>query len=153
MQGELIEYTPQQLEIPAGLNAINAWVFVIPSVSTEHARIETLTNTPWEDWNRLEPARASLIINESGLNWDFVEEVSIRAYAGDDPTQAKEIFYRDLITTDIGNRLDLIPTDFDANLGILDAEEMTIEVELTRLRASPPQNLPVVFNYSFEGFK
>jgi len=151
--GELIEYTPQQFDIPAGLNNTRAYVFIIPSVSTEHSRIETLTNTPWEDWDRIEPARASLTINESGLNWDFLLEVSVRAYAGDDPVQAKEIFYRDLIPADIGNRIDLIPTDFDANQGILDAEEITIEVELTRLVSSPPQSLPVIFNYSFEGFK
>ncbi len=152
-RGQVLEFTPRQMEIPASLNPVLAWVFEVGTFPTEHARFETITNTPWEDWTRVEPARASLLINEAGLDWSFVQEVSLRAYQGDDPTTAREIFYRDLIREDVGNRLDLIPTDFDANLGLLDGEEFTLILELTRLRRSPPQNLPVVIEYSFEGFK
>jgi len=152
LRGDLLEYQPRQFDIPAGLNNSRAYVFVLGPFSTDHARFESLTSTPWEEWNRVEPARASLSINESGLNWDFLFEVSIRAY-NSDPAEAKEIFYRDLIQENTSNRLDLIPTDFDANLGLLDGEEYFLEVELTRLRRSPPQSLPVVLQYSFEGFK
>lgn len=151
LRGDLLEYTPRQLEVPAGLNPTLSWVFRVGPVSTEHERFESITDTPWDDWTRVEPARASITINESGLNWDFVQEVILRAYT-DDPANAKEVFYLDIIPNNPGNRLNLIPTDFDANLGLLDADEVTFELELA-IFSSPPQNLPVILQYSFEGFK
>jgi len=151
-RGEELEFIPRQIEIPAGLNPGFAWVFEVGTFTTDHARFESITNTPWDDWARVEPARASLLINETGLDWSFIEEVSLSAYKGDDPATAREIFYRDLIREDVGNRLDLIPTDFDANLGLLDGEEFTLILELTRFRRQASQSIPVVIQYSFEGF-
>lgn len=147
-----LEYTPQRVEIPAGLNPVLAWVFEVGPVTTDHARFESITSTPWDDWTRIEPARASLTIAESGLNWSFVQEISLRAYSGD-RSNSKEIFYLANIPTTVGNRLDLIPTDFNANPGLLEMDEITLELELTILRSSPPQNLPVEIRYSFEGFR
>jgi hypothetical protein len=151
-RGQVLEFIPRQLEIPAALNPRFAWVFEVGTFSTDHERFESITGTPWDDWTRVEPARASLLINESGLDWGFVQELSISAYKGDDPAAAKEIFYNDIIRADAGNRLDLIPTDFDANLGLLDGDEFTLVLELTTLRRQPPQSIPVVIQYSFEGF-
>ena len=151
-QGVLLDFTPRQLEIPAGLNPTRLHGFVIGPFSTEHDRFESLTGTVWEDWTRVEPAQASLQINEPGLDWGFALEVSVLAYT-DDPATAKEIFYRDQIPRDVGGRLDLIPTDFDANAGLLEEDEINIIIELRRLLTSPPQNLPVVFRYNFEAFR
>lgn len=148
LPGDRLEFLPLPVGIPAGLNPILSHTFEFADVSTEHARFEQEFDVSWDAYARIEPARASLTITEPGLDWSFADEVIIRIVP--DSGQVREVFYRDQIPRNVGARLDLIPTDLDAS-DLLAGERVTIQVVLERLNAAPPQSLPVLMTWSFEG--
>ena len=149
--GTRLTYPPQQFQIGAGLNPVLSHTVVLPRQTTDHARLQRETGVAWSDWTRVVPRRASLQINEPGLDWGFCEEVIIRAFVGEDASVAREIFYRDQIRFDEGPRLDMIPSELDVR-DLLDGPEVTFLVELRRLRQSPRQSLPVTLTLDFGGF-
>ena len=150
--GQRLEFQQRQFGIPAGLNPAFAYNLTLNDLSTDHARFEAETGIAWEDWSRVTPARASLIINEPGLDWSFAQEVTLNAYSMSDPDVQREIFYRDQIPLNIGNRLDMIPADFDAR-EILSDDEFGVRLQLRRFNNAPPQSFNVVLQWSFQGFE
>lgn len=149
--GVQLQMTPLQYSVPAGLNPIQAHGFVLSEVSTEHIRFETETGTRWEDWARVNPSQARLIITEPGLDWRFAFEVTLKAFT-DDPNNLKEIFYRDQIPENVGSILTMNGTDFNVK-DLLAGEKFGLVLELRQLISSPPQRLPVRVEYSFSGFR
>ena len=149
--GTRLTMTPLRYEVPAGLNPILSHNLALDNIPTEQNRFTQETSVPWEDWSRVIPARASLIILESGLDWSFAQEVTLKAFV-DNPDRPIELFYRDQIRPDIGPRLDMIPADFDAKM-ILDNPDIGLILELRRLRNSPPQSIPVTLEWSFSGIQ
>lgn len=148
--GTRLQLTPLTYSVSAGLNPVLSHTFTVPRVPTERDRFEAETGVAWDDWAGVRPARASLLINEGGLDWSFALEVTVNAYVGTDPRRRVEIFYRDQIPANVGARLDLVPGDLDVQ-ELFSGEEVTVELELRRLLASPPQRLPVVLEWSLEG--
>ncbi len=149
--GTRLQMLPLSYSVPAGLNPIRAHGLVRRNISSEQARFEQETGVAWGEWARIQPSRASLFITEPGLNWGFAAEVSLKAFT-DDSLNLKELFYRDQIPIDIGARLDMIPTDFDAR-EILDSDRFGLVLELRSLRTATPQQIPVTLEYSFEAFE
>jgi len=148
--GNTLPMTVVRYTVPAGLNPVFAHNLALDNISTDHQRLGELTGVPWADWVRVAPQQASLQIIEPGLDWSFAFEVTLKAFT-DDPNNTRELFYRDQIPEDVGSRLDLIPTDFNAK-AVLDEEDVGLILELRRLRNSPPQSIPVSLEWSFEGF-
>lgn len=149
--GTRLTMTPLRYTVPAGLNPVLAHNLALSNISTEQARFDQETGVPWEDWARVVPARASLVIQEPGLDWGFAQEVTLRAFT-DDPDRATELFYRDQIPLNVGPQLDMIPSDFDAK-PLLDNPDIGLILELRRLRNSPPQSIPVTLQWSFSGIR
>ncbi len=148
--GDRLSFSSLEFGIPAGLNPVAAHGINLENVPTEHARFEREFGVAWSDWDRVEPGRATLSISESGLTWDFAEEVVLRIST--DELDWTEVFYRDQIPRDVGGNLNLIPTEFDASQ-LLDGERVNVQLELRRLRGAPPQSLPVVLSWNFTGFR
>lgn len=151
-EDDLLAMLPLRTSIPAALNPILAHNFSLgEDIPTDHARLEAASGTPWEDWARVEPARATLVIPESGLDWGFALEVTLKGYR-DDPSEQVELFYRDQIRDNVGGRLDLIPTEFDAK-DLLGGDAFGLVLEIRRLRNANPQSFPVVLEYSWGGYR
>ena len=144
--GTRLDFAPAVLTINAGLNPILSHSFQLRDLSTEHARFEGQHGRAWGAWSRVSPWRASLTINEAGLDWAFVQEVSVQAYR-DDFDARREIFYRDQIRPDVGARLELIPSEADVQ-DLFGGDRVTLVVELRRIAASPPQRIPATLNFS-----
>lgn len=143
---------PLRAGVPAGLNPVLAHNFVVDAaIPTEHERFARETGVAWEDWARVRPWRASLVITEAGLDWDFAQEVVLKGYR-DDPAVQIELFYNDQIRPGTGQRLDMIPSDLDVK-DVLDGEVYGLVLELRRLRNSPPQSFPLTLEYSYRGFR
>ncbi len=145
--GTRLQLTPVTFTVGAGLNPIAAHAFRIRDISTEHARFMRETGNSWGEWGSVVPEQATLLINESGLDWNFALEVSVRAYT-DDFRQAREIFYRDQIRNDVGARLDLVPSEADVR-DLLADPNVNIIIEFTRIERSPPQTIPATLVWSF----
>ena len=152
LAGDRLEMLPQRLEIPAGLNPVLSHNFVVgDDIPTEHDRFAAETGVAWDDWSRVTPRRASLFITEPGLDWSFAQEVVLKGYR-DDPAVQVELFYRDQIRSDAGQRLDMIPVEVDLR-DLLDGEEYGLVLELRFLRRSPPQSFPVQLEYNWSGIR
>ena len=150
--GDRLEMLPLRVGVPAGLNPAFSHNFTIDAeVPTDHERFARETGVAWEDWERVEPRRASLVITEAGLDWSFAREVVLKGYR-DDPAAQVELFYRDPIPTNVGQRLDMIPSDRDVK-GLLDGDTYGLILEIRRLRNAPPQSFPVTLEYSYRGVR
>lgn len=149
--GTRLTMTPLRYTVPAGLNPIQAHYLTLNDVPTEQARFTQETTVPWEDWTRVVPARASLIITEPGLDWGFAEEVTLRVFT-DEFARPVEVFYRDQIPRDVGPRLDMIPGDLDVK-PLLDGDDLSLQLEIRRLRGTTVQSLPVTLQWSFSGLR
>ncbi len=146
--GTQLDFTPQRLEVPAGLNPILSHSFVLADLSTEHPKFEAQTNKPFSTYTAVVPFRASLSIDEAGLNWGFLQEVSIQAYTTDFSAR-REIFYRDQIRQDVGVRLDLIPSELDVR-DLFGDQRVNLIIEFRRLLGSPPQSIPATLTWSLD---
>ena len=144
-----MEYPNQSFEIPAGLNTIESHFFVIDNIPTNKDFF--FGSFKEEDIKSIIPAFARITSLEgNNTDYDFLFEVSIRICAEDNPFNcAREIFWRDQIPANIGNRVDFIPNDIDVK-EILTGESFTIEVVLLRLVSPPPTFIDTRIELGFE---
>ncbi len=149
VQGTRLQFTPRVFTVGAGLNQAFSHSFQLQRLPTEQDRFERETGKPWGEWKRVVPERASLTVNEAGLNWGFAYEVIVKAYT-DDIREAREIFYRDQIRDNVGPRLDLIPSEIDLK-ELFGGPEINLIVEFRTIKSSPAQSIPATLTWSFSG--
>jgi hypothetical protein len=104
------------LEVPAGIGVFDVHHFYIQDVPTRFAATigqEGKTAADILQVINIEGQLGGLFGDE---NLDFLDQVSIRAYTNGDPTNYVEIAYRDLVPSDPGRSVGLIPSLSDSKV-------------------------------------
>lgn len=147
-----MEYPNLNFEIPAGLNTIESHFFLISDIPT--SKDFFFGDFANEDIKTIIPSFARLTaLDGSSIDYDFLFEVSIRICQPEQEINCvREIFFRDRIPNNIGNRLDLIPNDNNLK-EILIEDDFTIEVVLVRLVNPSPNFIRTRLELGFEARK
>jgi len=135
----------ENFEIQGGLSAFFQWQFEVNNINTRKSTYLTTHSVGEAEITSINPQSARLT-SVSGIDFRFIKCISIRIYE-DDPTQYREIFYRDNIPFNIGSTLDLLPTLINAKIELLE-EEFNILVNM-EYRDQTPQTIEVVMDLEF----
>lgn len=144
-----MEYPNIIFEIPAGLNTIESHFFLLKDIPT--AKNFFFGDIPEEDIQAIVPSYARMTaLDGNSIDYDFLFEVSVRICQPNKESNClREIFYRDRIPNNVGNRLDLIPNDNNLK-EILTQDDFTIEVVLKRLVSTSPTFINSRLEMGFE---
>ena len=104
------------------------------------------------DIKNILPGRATLTALFGGGNLDFIDAVSIRLCPQSENTEncGREAFYRDPTPFDIGQELELVPSDVDDIREMVLQKTINVQVKLERLRDIPQGSFEVVLEREFE---
>ncbi|MCB9081304.1 MAG: hypothetical protein H6555_06295 [Lewinellaceae bacterium] len=146
-------YPNIRFEIPAGLGGLLPRVFEIENFATGikgylGEGVDTTTITG------IRPASATLTILDSGADFRFLREVSVRICTTGSPEcrAGEEVFYLDdLANRRVGNELKLIPTLINARR-LLIRDRVKVEV-LFYLQDITPQTLSARLDMRFEAVR
>lgn len=138
MQGEV------RLVIPSGLNTIETHFFIERDQRTFIANVLTNTGMTVDDVTQILPQRA-LLSSRSGIDLDFINQISIRAVSRAEPDRSIEMFYLDFIQFNQDASIDLFPSIADLKTILLD-ESYDVEFRVM-LRNFTPQQIIADFEY------
>lgn len=132
------------LEIPAGLNALETHYFVkrIPTNAQTF-----LGNIPDTAITRITPATATFSGRFEDVEYSFFREVSIWAISTSDPNFTREIFYQDIIPNNHNGDLRLFGSLSDVK-DIMTQDDVTLEVRL-RFKGFTPANWDNIISMRF----
>lgn len=103
-------YPNIEFQLPAGLSQFQARVFSFPSVPTDISTYLQQFSTDTSAIFAINPFYAR-IINDNNVDFDFLQEVSVRACpVGTECSAFDEVFYLDDLRNRRLQRLDLLPT-------------------------------------------
>lgn len=138
LQGEV------RLVIPSGLNTIETHFFIERDQRTFIANVLTNTGMTVDDVTQILPQRA-LLSSRSGIDLDFINQISIRAVSRAEPDRSIEMFYLDFIQFNQDASIDLFPSIADLKTILLD-ESYDVEFRVM-LRNFTPQQIIADFEY------
>jgi hypothetical protein len=133
--------------IPGGLNTIETHVFVIRNVPSFFKSSLANHGATEEQIVSISAARAKLIGSFGQIDYDFIEEISVRAISKTDPTLNKEMYYQDRIQFNHSGDLELFASISEL-IEILTDEIFDMEIRI-RMRQSSPVQLQnkLIFSY------
>ncbi len=136
----------QDFEIAAGLNTFVVWYFEMRFIPSNADDFFTAFGADINEAGIINPGRARLSTIFSDVDYDFIEDISVRIYQ-DDPDEDKEIFYRDNLPFNTGRDIDLFPTLVDVSEFVLE-ERFNVRVRMV-FRQNPPQFVDSRLTFDF----
>lgn len=136
----------RDFEIPAGLGVFDTHVFELNGIPTNKAAFLSTTGANENEITAILPKEAELSINFANVDFIFVGEVVVEIFTRND-IAGTEIFYRDEIPLNTGQRITLLPSLPEIS-EYLTEDEFNVRVEL-RLRDITPQFLDVRLDFQF----
>ncbi len=150
-----MEYPNLTFDIPAGLNTLDSHFFILRSIPTnknfffgsnDEASIVEIT-----------PSFARIVGLQGNLaDYGFINEIVVRICQDNDvnPTNVvdkcrREIFFREGIPLNVGNRVDLLPNSNNLKAELTE-ETFTVVLVLRRLRDFSPINIPSRLEMQFQ---
>jgi hypothetical protein len=126
--------------IPPTANTFQVHYFNLEDVVTNHEGLFSSNNIDENSDVRIVPLEASLNVLVGNIDYDFIEQMSIRICDAGDVSEncGTEIFWRQPVPLNVGSVLNLIPSDIDIKR-YLTQDKINIQVKLERLRQNPPQ--------------
>ncbi|MGK0363761.1 MAG: hypothetical protein ACI85O_000814 [Saprospiraceae bacterium] len=126
--------------IPPTASTFQVHYFNLDNVVTNHEGLFSSNNIDEMSDYRIVPAEASFNVLVGNIDYDFIEQMSIRICNAGDVSEncGIEIFWRQPVPLNVGSILDLIPSDIDIKQ-YLTQEKVNIQVKLEMLRQNPPQ--------------
>jgi len=127
----------EQFTIPAGLNIIETHYFLINNIVSNYEA--ELVNFGFKDEQvgTLKPASGFLLSIDGGLNFNFIQEISIMLSS--DNTFNQEAFYTIQVPFDAGNQINLAGALPDFK-DIIKEDRFNVRIGF-RLRDSPPATM------------
>ncbi|MBL7774448.1 MAG: hypothetical protein JNK89_00510 [Saprospiraceae bacterium] len=133
-----------EFTIPAGIGPFVTHHFYLQNLPSRYAALLDQNGKTDEEVNGILPVQAALTGIFNDVNFNVVEEASLRVYQESDPNGYLEIAYRFPTPIDPSNTLDLIPTLADAKK-IMKEDRFSIDLAL-RLRSTTPDEMAVRLN-------
>ena len=114
--------------------------FNLENIPTNHEGLFSSNNVNANSDVRIVPLECSLNGLIGNTDYDFIEQMSVRICDAGDVSEncGTEIFWRQPVPLNVGNILDLIPSDIDVKK-FLTKDQVNIQVKLELLRQNPPQ--------------
>ena len=140
-----MEYT-EAFEIQAGLNTFETHHFLLKNINTNINSYLANYGGSASELLAINPRSARLETLFSNATYDIITDISVRMYL-DDPTDYKEIFYREDVPFNTGSNLDLIPTLVDVKEMLTD-ERYSIDVAFL-FRETPPEFIESRLTFDF----
>ena len=133
---------------PGGLNTIETHVFVIRNVPTFIDNALQANGLNKDQVVGTGATKAKLIGAFGSIDYDFIDDISVRAISKTDPTLNKEMFFMDRISFNHNGDLELFSSITELRDIILDSI-IDIEVRIRFRRAFPTQiQHRLVFSYA-----
>lgn len=145
-------YPNFQFTLPAGLNATTAWAYELRNVSSNLNSYLRENQTDTSAVAAINPV-AARISSLDGLDYKFVEEISVRICSNDKSqcTAADEVFYIDDLRGKAGESIKLLPTLRNVKK-LLSQERFRLEVVFF-LRNTSPYSVESKLDMSFEAVR
>lgn len=126
--------------IPPTANPFQVHYFNFDNTPTNTTGIFAANNYTASEGTKIFPQAATMNVLVGNVNYDFIEQMSIRICEAGDLTEncGREIFWRQPVPEGTGNVLDLGASNVDIKEYLLN-EKVNIQVKLERLRRNPPQ--------------
>ena len=142
-QDEILFLFPLQdvdFSIPPTASPFQVHYFNLENIVTNHEGLFSSNNVDANSDVRVVPMESSLNVLVGNIDYDFIEQMSIRICDAGDVSEncGTEIFWRQPVPLNVGNILDLTPSDIDVKR-YLTQEKVNIQVKLELLRQNPPQ--------------
>jgi hypothetical protein len=96
--------------IPPGIGVFEVHHFQLNNIPTRYEQLLDLNNLTDTDIKGIVTQSAAITGIFGDADLDFVDQVSLRVYDLSDPTDYLEMAYRQPVPLDLGNALDLIPS-------------------------------------------
>lgn len=137
--------------IPPTASTFQVHYFNLENVVTNHEGLFSSNNVDETSEFRIVPSESSLNVLVGNIDYDFIEQMSIRICDVGDVSEncGVEIFWRQPVPLGVGNILDLIPSDIDVKR-YLTQDKVNIQVKLELLRQNPPQFVETRLLLDFE---
>jgi len=124
-----------ELLIPAGLNSLDSYYFVIEDVPT---RIANYATTTFADIDRIQSSNASLEGRVLEFDYSIIDQITIHVISKSDPSNQKEIFYNNLIPFNEQNELRLLSSLSNVSDILID-DEINLGVRIIFRRFTPTE--------------
>lgn len=138
----------QQFEIPAGIGGFVTHHFYLQNIPSRYVQTLDQQGKTDADVTAILTTSAALTGLFGDANFDFIEQVSVRVFHEDDPSNYIEVAYRYPVPLEPGNSLPLIPSLADSKR-FVSADRFSVEVVLW-LRNTTVDNTPVVLDLQFK---
>ena len=150
-----MQYPNLQFNIPAGLNTIDAHFFIIRDIPTNKAAF--FRDRDESEIIEISPSTAVIRGVQGNLaDYSFVDEMVIRICDDNQINESnifqkcrREIFFREAIPFNTGNRVDLIPNAINLK-SELTQDNFTVAVVLNRLRGFSSLEMPSRLELQFQ---
>ncbi len=150
-----MQYPNLQFTVPAGLNTIDAHFFIIRDIPTNKAAF--FGNIDEVDIVEISPSAAIVRGVQGNLaDYSFVDEIVVRICDDNDISQEnifqkcrREIFFREAIPFNTGNRVELIPNAINLKAELI-KDNFTVAVVFNRLRDFSPLEMPTRLELIFQ---
>lgn len=129
----------QYFDLPAGIGVFDVHHFYMPGIPSKYAESLLNANIKKEDVTKVLTTQGSISGLFGDVNLEFVDRVSIRAFADGDPTNYIEIAYRDPSPINPGNAIGLIPS-LASSQEFFSAETVNLDIVIY-LRATTTENV------------
>jgi hypothetical protein len=135
----------QDFAIPAGIGAFAVHHFYLKNIPTRLEEILTQNGKTLEDIESVLTDQATLTGVFGDADYDFIDQVSVRAYYEGDPKDFIEIAYRQPVPLDPGNNLPLIPSLANSKRFFTGSPRFSLDVTLW-LRKTTQDEFPTRLN-------
>lgn len=150
-----MEYPNLTFDIPAGLNTLDSHFFILRSIPTNKNFF--FGNNDEASIVEITPSFARIVGLQSNLaDYGFINEIVVRICQDNEVNQTnvvekcrREIFFREGIPLNVGNRVDLLPNSNNLKAELTE-ETFTVVLVLRRLRDFSPINIPSRLEMQFQ---
>lgn len=134
--------------LPGALNTIETHVFIIRNVPSFYRANLSANGATDEQIVSVTATRARLQGSFGTIDYDFIDEISVRAFSRSDPGLNREMYFQDRIPFNQSGDLELFASISELK-EILSEEVFDMEVRI-RLRQSTPLQLQnkLIFSYA-----
>jgi len=122
--------------IDAGLNPFQVHYYIIRSVQTNLESLKQQFNSEGDMDLVIRPESAVLSAAFSDATFEFIDEIGISVFQGEDHEQDRDAFLTDQVPPNAGKNVFISPFDTDLS-DVINRESVNFKIRL-RLRASTP---------------
>ncbi|HMV24912.1 MAG TPA: hypothetical protein PKN57_05480 [Saprospiraceae bacterium] len=138
-------YYQQDLTLPAGLSFLQTHYFQFDDIPTNFSNLLKAKGYTIKDIAKVSPGSGYMLALDSGVNLDFIQEVSIMISSTGQFN--KEVLYSVQVPLNAGNHIDLAGTLVDA-LDVLSKDRFNLRISF-KLRANCPETFDARFTIKF----